>query len=242
MGKLMQDEGVDRVFMMSPNYQAGKDMLVGFQRNYKRTVLGQKLFRLGQRDYAAEIATIRSANPSAVFGFIPGGMGVAFMKQWAASGLSDKIKLYTVFTIDHLTLPGIKDAAIGTFHTAYWSPDLPNAENKRFVADFQKKYGYMPSMFSAQAYDLPFFIASGVSAVNGDLKNKAGIGKALEKVNYKSVRGPYTLNTNHIPIQNFYKREVIRGPDGKPQIVNRGAVFTNHKDSYYKQCKMKTWG
>lgn len=242
MGKLMNDERVKNVFMMSPNYQAGKDMLTGFQRFYKGGVKGQILTKLGQTDYAAEISQARAAGPDALFIFLPGPMGIAFVKQWQASGLADKIKLYTVFTVDELTFGGLGDAAIGTYHTTYWSPDLPFPQNKKFVADFEKKYSYTPSQFSAQAYDMPLFLDSGIKAVKGDLKNQAGIGKALEKADYPSTRGPYTYNVNHIPIQNFYKREVIRGEDGKPKGVTRSTVFKDHKDSYYKECKMKLWG
>ena len=161
------------------------------------------------------------------------------MKQWAASGLAKKISLYTVFSVDWLTLPALGDAAVGTFHTNYWSPDLDNPANKRFVRDFLKKYKYMPSHFSAQAYDLPFMLDAAVREVRGDLKNKKGMIAAMRKANYASVRGKFSYNVNHIPIQNFYKREVIKNSNGKPTIVNRGAVFENHKDAYYKQCKMK---
>lgn len=241
LGKLMQDERIEDVFMIAPNYQAGKDMIAGFQRYYKGTVKGQILTRLGQQDYAAEIAQMRSAEPKAIFAFLPGPMGIAFLKQWRGAGLAERIGVYTVFTVDYLTLGGVGESAIGTFHTSYWSPDLPFEQNKKFVADFQEKYDYMPSQYSAQAYDLPLWLDSAVRAVDGDLDDKEGLGKALEKVDYPSTRGPYTLNTNHMPIQNFYKREVVKGPDGKPMIVSRGAVFENHKDSYYEQCKMKTW-
>ena len=239
MGKLMQDEGLDNVYLMAPNYQAGKDMLAGFQRYYKRKVSGQILTKLGQKDFQAELSQVRAAKPGALFIFQPGGMGIAFMKQWAASGLGKSLPLYTVFTIDEATLPAIGEAAIGTYHTSYWGPDLDNAANKDFVASFQKKYNYMPSAFAAQAYDMPFLLDSGIRAVGGDLSNKDGLIAAMEKADYDSVRGRYTYNINHIPIQNFYKREVIRGADGKPTIVIRGAVFENHKDSYYKECNMK---
>ena len=152
--------------------------------------------------------------------------------------LSEVHKPQKVFTIDEATLPAIGDAAVGTYHTSYWGPDLNNAANKAFVKSFQAKYGYMPSAFAAQAYDLPFLLDSAISAVGGDLSNKDGLIAALEKADYPSTRGKYTYNVNHIPIQNFYKREVVRGADGKPTIVIRGAVFENHKDSYYQECKM----
>jgi len=239
MGKLMQDEGLDNVYLMAPNYQAGKDMLAGFQRYYKRKISGQILTKLGQKDFQAELSQVRAAKPGALFIFQPGGMGIAFMKQWAASGLGKSLPLYTVFTIDEATLPAIGEAAIGTYHTSYWGPDLDNPANKEFVASFQAKYNYMPSAFAAQAYDMPFLLDSGIRAVSGDLSNKDGLIAAMEKADYDSVRGKYTYNINHIPIQNFYKREVVPGADGKPTIVIRSAVFENHKDSYYKDCNMK---
>ena len=240
MGQLMQDKGVKNTFLMAPNYQAGKDMLAGFQRYYKGAIEGQILTKLGQKDFQSELSQIRAAKPAALFIFEPGGMGIAFMKQWAASGLGDQIKLYTVFTIDYLTLGPIGEAAVGTFHTNYWSPDSDIPANKRFVEGYKAKYGKMPSHFAAQSYDAPFLIDSAIRAVNGDLSNKDGIRDALRKADYESVRGKYTYNVNHHPIQNFYEREVVMGSDGKPMIVTRGIVFENHKDAYYKDCKM-TW-
>ena len=239
MGKLMQDEGAEDVYMMAPNYQAGKNMISGFKRYYKGTTVGQTLVPLGHNDYAVEIANIKAVNPKAVFYFLPGGMGIAFAKQWAAAGLQGKIGLFSVFSVDWLTIPALGELAIGNFHTAFWSPDLDNAQNKRFVADFQKKYDAPAEMYSAQSYDAIFLIDSAIRAVKGDLSDRDGIRNALRAANFKSVRGKFKFNTNHIPIQNFYKREVVAGADGKPMVVNRGVVFKDHKDAYYKECKMK---
>ena len=239
MGKLLQDSSVDNVYLLTANYQAGKDMLAGFQRYYKKTIAGKILYKLGQTDYQAEISQVRAAKPGAIFGFFPGGMGIAFVKQYKAAGLDANIPLYTVFTVDHMTLKGHGKAAIGTFHTNYWDLDSKNPVNQRFIKDFIKKYGYHPSHFSAQAYDAPLLIDSAIRAVNGDLSNKDGMRDAMRKADFDSIRGKFTYNTNHIPIQNFYKREVIADADGNPKIVTRGVVFENHKDSHYKDCKMK---
>ncbi len=238
-GELVNADGVSNIFLWSVNYQAGKDMIAGFKRTYKGKVNGEMLTKLGQKDYQAEISRVRAAKPDALYIFLPGGMGIAFMKQWGASGLAKKIPLYTVFTVDWVTLPAMGDAAVGSFHTNYWSADLKNAANQKFVKAFKAKYGYMPSNFAAQAYDAPFLIDSAVRAVGGNLKDRDGIRNAMRKADYASTRGKYTYNINHHPIQNYYKREVIKGADGKPTIVNRGIVLKNHKDAYYKQCKMK---
>lgn len=239
MGQLMNNENVDNVFLLSANYQAGKDMLTGFERFYKGKIAGRILYRLGQRDYQAEISQIRAAKPGAIFGFVPGPMGIAFVKQYRAAGLDKTIPFYSVFTIDYLTLKGHGKNVIGTYHTAYWDNTSKRPDNQKFIKDFIAKYGYHPSIFAAQAYDAPFLVDAGIRGVNGDVSDKKGMIRAMEKVTYLPTKGKFSYNVNHIPIQNFYKREVIADADGNPTIVAREAVFKNHKDAYYKQCPAK---
>jgi branched-chain amino acid transport system substrate-binding protein len=239
MGRLLSTEGLKTVYLMAPNYQAGKDMLAGFRRYYKGgKVVGQSLFKIGESDYQADLSKVQAVKPQAVFIFAPGGMGVAFMKQWAASGVGKKVKLFTVFTVDWVTLPAIKDAALGTFHTAYWAPDLKNAANKKFVKDYIAKYHSMPSYFAAQAYDAPGLIAAALKKVGNKLTDAhlLPLAHAMRRVHYASVRGPYRYNVNGFPIENFYKRAVVMGADGKPTIKTVGTVFTNQKDSYWRKC------
>jgi branched-chain amino acid transport system substrate-binding protein len=239
MGKLLQGEPIDNVYILSANYQAGKDMVAGFNRFYKKKTAGKIFYKLGQTDFQAELSQVRAAKPGAIFGFFPGGMGIAFVKQYQASGLAATVPLYTVFTVDHMTLKAHGKAAIGTFHTNFWNLDSDLPANQRFIKDFTAKYGYHPSNYSAQAYDSALLIDSGVRGVNGDLSNKDGIRDAMRKADFDSIRGKFTYNTNHIPIQNFYKREVVADADGNPKIVTTGIVFENHKDSYSQDCKMK---
>ena len=239
MGKLLQDEPIDNVYVLSANYQAGKDMVAGFERFYQKNVTGKIFYKLGQTDYQAELSQVRAAKPGAIFGFFPGGMGIAFVKQYKASGLDANIPLYTVFTVDHMTLKAHGKAAIGTFHTNFWNIDSDLPANQRFIKDYIAKYGYHPSNFSAQAYDGALLIDSAVRGVKGDLSNKDGMRDAMRKADFDSIRGKFTYNTNHIPIQNFYKREVVADANGNPTIVTSGVVFENHKDSHYKDCKMK---
>ena len=237
MGKLMQDEGVKNVYEIAPNYQAGKDMITGFERNYKGGIKGQILFKLTQQDFQAELSQIRSAGADAVFGFLPGAWGISFFKQFQAAGMG-KVKAYSVFSVDEATLPAIGDAAVGSYTTSFWSQDLDFPQNKKFVAAFTKKYGYEPANYAAQTFDAPFLIDSAIRAVKGNLADRDGIRKAMEKANFPSVRGPFKYNTNHVPIQNFYKLEVVKDASGKLSLKNRGIVFKDHKDSYYKECKL----
>jgi branched-chain amino acid transport system substrate-binding protein len=237
LGKLMSDDKLESIYMMAPNYQAGKDMISGVLRTLKGPkVLGQTFYKVGETDFQADISKLRAEKPKAVFLFGPGAMGIGFIKQWAASGAGNEIKLYTVFTIDNATLPAIGDAGIGSIHTAHWSHDLDNPANKKFVAAYTAKFGGLPSEFAAQSYDAALLIAAALKATGGKYEDGLALAKALRHTKYDSTRGPYEYNVNGMPIQNYYKREVIKGADGKPTIVNRGVVLSNHKDAYWEKC------
>jgi branched-chain amino acid transport system substrate-binding protein len=237
LGKRMSDDKLASIYMIAPNYQAGKDMIAGVLRTLKGPkVLDQDLVKFGETDFQANISKIRAVKPAAVFAFVPGPMSPAFFKQWAASGIGKDVKLYTIFSVDNATLPAVGDAALGSYHASYWGHDLPNAENQRFVKEYTAKYGGLPSEFAAQAYDGARLIAAAVKALNGKVDDPLALAKALRKTAYPSTRGPYQYNVNGIPIQNFYLREVVKGTDGKAAIVTRGAIFEKHKDSYWEQC------
>jgi len=239
MGKYMADQGLTDVYIMAPNYAAGKDMLSGFKRYFKGRIVAEVYTQVNQPDYQAEISQIRAANPKAVFVFYPGAMGIQFVKQYAQAGLREQIPVYSVYTIDEVTLPALKEAALGNWETRYWSPDLNNEANTKYVSDFRKKYGYAPSFYGAQSYDGIMLIDSAVRAVRGDLANKAGMITAMRKADYKSTRGPYKYNVNHFPIENFYLLRTVRTPDGEFAMQIQKTVFESHKDAYAKECGMK---
>jgi branched-chain amino acid transport system substrate-binding protein len=239
MGHVMNDRKLTDVYVMAPNYAAGKDMVTGFKSSFKGKIVGEVYTKLGQQDYQAEISQLRAQKPKAVFVFLPGGMGIQFVKQYTAAGLRDQIPLYSVYTVDEVTLPALKDVAIGQYETRIWSPDLDNAANKKYVSDFRKKYGYTPSFYGAQSYDGIMLIDAAVRAVKGNLNDKAGMIKAMEKADFPSVRGKYSYNVNHFPIQNYYLLEAVRSPSGSVEMQIQKVVLENHKDAYYKECHMK---
>ncbi|MCW5774677.1 MAG: ABC transporter substrate-binding protein [Rhodospirillaceae bacterium] len=237
LGKRMSDDKLKSIYMLAPNYQAGKDMIAGVQRTLKGPkVVGQSLVKLGETDFQADISKLRASKPDAVFTFMPGAMAISFMKQWAASGANKTIKLYTVFSVDNATLPAIGDAAVGSYHTSHWSTDLPFPASKAFVKAYVAKFGGLPSEFAAQSYDAARLIAAALKATKGKFTDGMAMAKALRHTKYASTRGPYTYNVNGMPIQNYYKREVIKGPDGKAAIVSRGIVLKNYKDAYWEKC------
>ena len=239
MGQYVQDKNFKKVFILAPNYPAGKDSLRGFKRFYKGKPVAEVYTKLGQKDYAAEISTIQSTKPDAVFFFLPGGMGISFIKQYNQAGLTKKIPLFgPAFSFDQTILNAVGKAAFGVMNSSQWNKDIDNPANKRFVADFKKTYGRLPSLYASQGYDAARLIAGSLKAVGGDLSKKDAFREALRKADFESVRGPFKFGPNHHPIQDIYIREVIE-EDGvlTNRIVTK--AFSNHSDAYVGQCKMQ---
>jgi branched-chain amino acid transport system substrate-binding protein len=241
MGEVLNQLGVKRLYIMAPNYNAGKGMVKGVTSTFKGEIVGKDMTKFpAQLDFSAELAKIRSVNPDAVFVFYPGKHGLQIIKQYSQAGLQGKIPFYSAFTVDSLNLPRLKDLADGGLMTQFWAPDLDNDVNKRFVADYRKKTGRYPTFYAAQSYDTIMLINSAVTAVGGDLSNKDGMRNAMRKADFHSVRGPFKYGNNHFPIQNFYLRKVVKDTDGNYTTSIVKTVYTNHQDTYAKDCKM-TW-
>src|SRR6478735_6989722 len=239
LGKYAQDSGIKKAFIMAPNYQAGKDSLAGFKRYFKGDVVDEVYVPLNQLDYSAELTKIAAAQPEAIFVFLPGGMGVNFVKQFRQAGLADKIKFLSAFTVDESTLPAQQDAAIGFFGGANWAPNLDNAKNKEFVAAYEKEYNAVPGSYAFQAYDAAQLIDSALKQTGGKTDNKDALRAALMKADFKSPRGKFKFNTNHYPIQDFYLVKVAKRADGKYQTEIAQKVFTDYADPHVKDCAMK---
>ena len=239
LGRHAQDSGVKSVFLMAPNYQAGKDSLAGFKHYYKGEILDEVYVPLNQLDYSAELSRIAAAKPEAVFVFLPGGMGVNFVKQFRQAGLADTVTFLSAFTVDESTLPAQRDAALGMFGGANWAPDLDTPQNKAFVAAYEKEFGAVPGTYAFQAYDAALLIDSAVRDVKGDLADKEALRAALQKADFKSLRGAFRFNTNHYPIQNFYLVKVAKRDDGKYETRIVKTVFESYADPYVKECPMK---
>jgi branched-chain amino acid transport system substrate-binding protein len=240
MGEYLNKKGVKSLYVVGPNYAAGKDMLAGVKRTYKGQIVGEDYTKWpDQLDFSAELTKIGAAKPDGIFIFYPGAHGVQFVKQWAQSGLNKTVPLYQVFSIDAITLPQQGDLALGTLGAQEWVNDLPNEQNKRYVADFKKKYNTYPSYYGAQSYDAIMLIASAAEALKGDLSNKDKVRAELKKANFKSLRGDFKYNTNQFPIQNFYIQEAVKDPAGMMTVKTIATAVTAAKDPYYEKCPMK---
>lgn len=240
MGKYAQDAGMKKVFIMAPNYPAGKDSLAGFKRYFKGEVADEVYVPLNQLDYSAELSKIAASGAEAVFVFLPGGMGVNFVKQFRQAGLADKMKFLSAFTVDESTLPAQKEAALGFFGGANWAPDLNTPQNKKFVEGYQKEYnGAIPATYAFQAYDAGLLIDGALKATGGKTDNKDALRAAMMKAPFASLRGNFKFNTNHYPIQDFYQVKVVKVADDKYATSIDKKVFTNYSDPHAKDCAMK---
>ena len=241
-GQFANTRDLKSVYLVAPNYQAGKDSLAGFKRMYKGQVAGENYTKLGQLDYAAELAEIRAAKPQAVYIFLPGGMGINFIKQFVGAGLGkDTTLLLPGFSADQDVIKPVGEAMAGLFNTAHWSPDFSNAANQQFMAEFQKEYGRIPTLYASQGYDAALLINAAVRDTKGRLEDRAAVRKALQAAKFDSVRGPFKFNTNQYPIQNYYVRVVGNNPNGGG-LINKSfgePILRERGDAYVQDCKMK---
>jgi branched-chain amino acid transport system substrate-binding protein len=239
MGIYLQNKAIKRIYLMAPNFPAGKDFLNGFKRFFKGEIVAEVYTAFGQLDYAAEIAEVRAKKPDAVFFFYPGGMGINFVKQYAQAGLKQEIPLYgPAPSLDQTVLPGMGDAALGAFASTYWSEGFEDTVSKKFTADFEAEYRRIPSPNAAIAYDGARLIAAALDSIGGKIEDAKAFRRALETVKFASLRPSFHFNTNHYPIQDFFLTEIAKDEKGRLIMAMRGVIVKNHSDAYAKDCKM----
>ncbi|MBX2825282.1 MAG: ABC transporter substrate-binding protein [Gammaproteobacteria bacterium] len=245
MGQLLNEKGVKSLYVMAPNYAAGKDMVSGVERTFEGEIVGKDLTKWGadaQLDFSAELAKAKASGADGIFVFYPGKAGGAFVQQYTQAGLQDVLPLYTVFTVDALSLPRLQsgglEGVMGSEMTQFWSPDLDTPQNKKFVSAFREKYDRYPSFYAAQSYDSMFLINAAAEATGGDFSDTAAVRAAMETADFPSVRGEFSYGKNHMPIQNFYSRKVVEDADGNWTTEITGTVLANHQDVYVSECKL----
>ena len=239
VGKTVQDKGFKKVALIAPNYPAGKDALTGFKRYFKGEVVMESYTPLNMLDYGTELSKLRAAKPDAVYIFLPGGLGINFIKQFVGAGLSKDMTLFGPgFSGDEDVIRAVGDPMLGMFNTSQWAHDLPHAANRKFVEAFEKEYGRLPTLYASQGYDAAQLINAAVRDTKGKLDDKAAVRKALAAARFESVRGSFKFNSNQFPVQDYYLRVITKDPKGR--VTNRtiGTVFKAHGDAYAAQCKM----
>ena len=245
MGEVFNSEGVKSLYVIAPNYAAGKNMVAGVERTFSGEIVGKDMTKWGkdkQLDFSAELAKAKAAGADGLFIFYPGSAGGAFIKQYQQAGLKESLPLYSVFTVDSISLPKFQSAnmegVMGSKSTMFWAPDLDNAANKKFVSDFKAAHGSYPSFYAAQSYDTIMLINSALEATGGNLDDQDAVRAAMEKADFDSIRGSYSYGNNHLPIQNFYLREVVADADGNWTTSVVSTIYENHQDTYAAECSM----
>lgn len=233
------EKGYKRVFLMAPNYQAGKDFLSGFKRTYKGQVHDEVYTGLNQTDFSAELTQLAAAKPDAVFVFYPGGLGINFIKQYQQAGLLGKVPLMSGGAADGSTLPALRETALGVLNAFPWGPDLDNPANKRFVAEFEQKHNRIPAAFAAQGYDAAQLLDSAIAKVKGNVSDKKAFMAALKEANFQSVRGSFKFGNNNFPIQDFHIQEVAKDAKGRVSLKTVATPYKSQADAYHTQCPLK---
>jgi branched-chain amino acid transport system substrate-binding protein len=239
MGKFAMDKGYKNVYVMAPNYQAGKDFVAGFKRFYKGGIAGEVYTQLNQPDYSAEIAQMMAAKPDALYVFYPGGMGVTFVRQLRQAGALGRIPLLSTSTTDGSTLPALKDTALGVLSGTFWGPDFTNPVSQKFVADFRAKFKRIPSQYAAQAYDAALLLDSALKKTSGSVTDKAALRAALRQADFKSLRGDLKFSANGFPVQDLHVFEVAKDNTGEVSLKTIATPLKAHADAYVAQCPIK---
>jgi branched-chain amino acid transport system substrate-binding protein len=239
VGEASNKLGYKRVYILVPNYPAGKDAIAGFKRTYKGEIVEESLLPLNTTDFGPEVSKIAAAKPDALFTFMPGGLGINLLNTYIQAGLKGKIPIVSTFTADEATLPVLKDNAVDVYGVLTWAPNMNNPANKKFVSEYEAAYNAVPASYAMQAYDAAMLINSAVAAVNGNIADQNAVRAALKKAAFTSVRGPFKFNINGYPIEDFYLTKVAKRPDGKyeTQVVEK--IYSDHADGYAKDCKVQ---
>jgi branched-chain amino acid transport system substrate-binding protein len=232
------DKGYKNMVLIAPNYQAGKDTLTGFKRFYKGTIADEIYTGVTQPDFSAELAQIAAKKPDAVYAFFPGSIGINFVRQFQQAGLKN-VPLLTSGVIDGITLPALKESALGVIAGQFWAPDTDNPTSKAFVEAFEKKYNRIPSNFAAQSYDAAMLLDTALAKTKGNVSDKKAFEAALKAGTPKSVRGTLKYNNNHFPINDWHVFEVAKDGKGRVSLKTIATPLKDHKDAYHTQCPMQ---
>ncbi len=228
----------NRMMLVVANFNGGREAIASFREHYKGNIVGEMMVKMNQTDYAAEVSQIRAVQPDAIFTFLPGGMGVSFLRQMHQAGMRN-IKFYSGMTVDTRLMQAVGDAAIGSVGSTFWHTDLDNAATKKFVVDFVRKYKREPTTYAAQGYESALLIGAALKASGGKAEGDA-FRNALRTAKFESLRGNFSLAQNQHPVQDWYETEIVRGADGKPVMRTVRKVLTAQRPPLASLCKMET--
>jgi len=240
MGAFMTKQGVKKLYLIGADFEAGYEHTDAAKTGFKGEIVAQQFTPLTQLDFAADIAKIRASGADGVFAFYPGGLGIAFMRQWAQAGLAGKIPVFSNIALTEPTaFQAQGKSVLGTYVSAVYFAGIDNPVNKRFVQDFKTKFGRDPASYAGLAYDAMMLVDSAVKEVKGNVKDQAAFRAALKKANFQSVRGSFAFSSNNHPIQNTYLTVVDERSDGSLFLKATAIISEKAADSFVSKCPLK---
>ncbi len=204
--------GYKKIVTIGIDYAFGWEVIGGFQKTFEENggQIIQKLWPpLGTTDFAPYLSQIRR-DADAVFALMVAASSLRFPKQYENAGLKARLPLLGGgTTFDEFVLPSLGDEAIGGMSPLIYSAAIDTPVNRRFVAEYRRRYGKVPSYYSETCYTTGKWIDQAARAVNGDVEDREKFLAALRKVEITDApRGPIKLDEYGNPVQNIYIRKV----------------------------------
>ena len=240
MGAFMSKQGVKKLYLIGADFEAGYEHTNAAKTGFKGEIVAQQFTPLTQLDFAADIAKIRASGADGVFAFYPGGLGIAFMRQWAQAGLVGKIPVFSNIALTEPTaFQAQGKSVLGTYVSTVYFAGIDNPTNKQFVQDFKAKFGRDPASYAGLAYDAMMLLDSAVKEVKGNIKDEKAFRAALKKADFQSVRGSFAFSSNNHPIINTYLTMVDERSDGSLYLKPTAIIAEKSPDDFVKKCPMK---
>lgn len=239
VGRAASELGYNRAFIIAPNFQGGQDTLNGFKGMFRGTIVGERFTRLDQTDFAAEMAAIRAANPEVVFQFHPGGLGIAFIRQYQQAGLQGRIPMIVnAPSMDHTIMNAVGDAGVGINLTTHWNVDFDNQPSRTFVQAFRARYNRTPTFFAGQGWDTALAIGAALRQTGGSVADTNAFRAAMLRADFQSIRGPFRFGPNQMPVQSWWAAQVVRNDAGQLEIRTGRRILEDFGDPHAAQCRM----
>jgi branched-chain amino acid transport system substrate-binding protein len=244
IGKFFSERGSSKAYVIAADYAAGRDMAQGFKSAFAGEIVGESLTRWNptpDTKFGPPLAKAGELGADVVFAFYPGGLGADFLRQYQTSGLVGKIGLATSFIVDAIALRRLEAENVGgvwgMLTAVHWARNLDNAQNKRFVAAFEKRYGREPTYYAAQSFDMVFLLKAALERTKSAFRDAAALRTALRTVDWPSTRGRVRFGKNNFLIQDIYLATTVVEEAGWV-LRARDAIEHQAVDSAAKDCQM----
>ncbi|HPR77815.1 MAG TPA: ABC transporter substrate-binding protein [Candidatus Limiplasma sp.] len=195
---------VAAMYKNGDDYSVGlKDAFVAEAKTLGMEVVDEEASADKDVDFKTQLTNIKDSGAEVVFLAYYGDAASYILTQAKELGLS--VKFTGGDGISNIT-GSISDKSLLT--NMYYSDHFSNSADseivKKYLADYQTKYGEMPSIsFSATAYDAAKVLCSAIATV-GDPTNASAIVDAIKTSSTEGVTGTITFDDHNDPIKSAF--------------------------------------